>query len=135
MSRHKCNKSLYTSFLQATSIRYSGLALSEVSPFGLSHDKKAYRELETHHWSKEELRKYEQEEKYARDAMARERYVIMEAKAEAREEGRQEGIELGIEEGRNAEKLAIAKNLLSLGIDKKKISESTGLSFKEIEGM
>ena len=38
MSRHKCNKSLYTSFLQATSIRYSGLALSEVSPFHLSHD-------------------------------------------------------------------------------------------------
>ena len=38
MSRHKCNKSLYTSFLQASSIRYSGLALSEVSPVPLSHD-------------------------------------------------------------------------------------------------
>lgn len=38
MSRHKCTKSLYTSFLQASSIRYSGLALSEVSPIPLSHD-------------------------------------------------------------------------------------------------
>ena len=38
MSRHKCTKSLYTSFLQASSIRYSGLALSEVSPVSLSHD-------------------------------------------------------------------------------------------------
>lgn len=38
MSRHKCSKSLYTSFLQASSIRYSGLALSEVSPVALSHD-------------------------------------------------------------------------------------------------
>jgi hypothetical protein len=38
MSRHKCNKSLYTSFLQASSVRYSGLALSEVSPIPLSHD-------------------------------------------------------------------------------------------------
>jgi hypothetical protein len=38
MSRHKCTQSLYTSFLQASSIRYSGLALSEVSPVPLSHD-------------------------------------------------------------------------------------------------
>lgn len=38
MSRHKCTKSLYTSFLQASSVRYSGLALSEVSPVSLSHD-------------------------------------------------------------------------------------------------
>lgn len=38
MSRHKCNRDLYTSFLQASSVRYSGLALSEVSPISLSHD-------------------------------------------------------------------------------------------------
>ena len=38
MSRHKCTKSIYTSFLQATSNRYSGLALSEVSPIPFSHD-------------------------------------------------------------------------------------------------
>lgn len=38
MSRHKCTKELYKSFLEASSLRYSGLALSEVSPADLSHD-------------------------------------------------------------------------------------------------
>lgn len=38
MARHKCSKELYQAFLQASSVRYSGLALSEVSPFELSHD-------------------------------------------------------------------------------------------------
>jgi len=38
MSRHNCTKELYTAFLQASSVRYSGLALSEVSPLELSHD-------------------------------------------------------------------------------------------------
>lgn len=38
MSRHKCSKELYKAFLQASSVRYSGLALSEVSPIELSHD-------------------------------------------------------------------------------------------------
>jgi len=38
MSRHKCTKDLYKAFLQASSVRYSGLALSEVSPNALSHD-------------------------------------------------------------------------------------------------
>jgi hypothetical protein len=38
VSRHKCTKALYRSFLQASCVRYSGLALSEVSPIPLSHD-------------------------------------------------------------------------------------------------
>jgi Transposase DDE domain len=38
LSRHKCTKDLYRAFLQASSVRYSGLALSEVSPTSLSHD-------------------------------------------------------------------------------------------------
>lgn len=38
MSEFKCTKELYKSFLQASSVRYSGLALSEVSPTELSHD-------------------------------------------------------------------------------------------------
>ncbi|BBB57669.1 transposase (plasmid) [Candidatus Megaera polyxenophila] len=38
MGKSKCNKDLYKSFLQASSIRYSGKALSEVSPVKLSHD-------------------------------------------------------------------------------------------------
>ena len=38
MSRHKCTKELYKAFFQASSVRYSGLALSAVSPIDLSHD-------------------------------------------------------------------------------------------------
>ena len=38
MSEFKCTKELYKAFLQASSVRYSGLALSEVSPTELSHD-------------------------------------------------------------------------------------------------
>lgn len=38
MSRHRCKVDLYKAFLQASSIRYSGLALSEVSPKDISHD-------------------------------------------------------------------------------------------------
>lgn len=38
MSHHYCTKDLYKAFLQASSVRYSGLALSEVSPSALSHD-------------------------------------------------------------------------------------------------
>ncbi len=38
MFMSKCSKNLYTSFLQASSIRYSGLALSEISPTRISHD-------------------------------------------------------------------------------------------------
>ena len=38
MARHRCTVDLYKAFLQASSIRYSGLALSEVSPVDLSHD-------------------------------------------------------------------------------------------------
>ena len=33
-----CSKDLYKAFLQASSIRYSGLALSDVSPIEVSHD-------------------------------------------------------------------------------------------------
>lgn len=38
MRRSKCNKGLYKSFLQASSVRYTSKALSEVSPKELSHD-------------------------------------------------------------------------------------------------
>jgi hypothetical protein len=38
MSRSKCTRELYKAFLQATTLRYSGKALSEVSPEALSHD-------------------------------------------------------------------------------------------------
>jgi hypothetical protein len=38
MSRQRCTKELYKAFLSASSMRYSGLALSEVSQVMISHD-------------------------------------------------------------------------------------------------
>lgn len=38
MSRHRCTKDLYKAFFQVSSVRYSGLSLSEVSPKEVSHD-------------------------------------------------------------------------------------------------
>ncbi|MCZ6902405.1 MAG: hypothetical protein O7C62_07700 [Rickettsia endosymbiont of Ixodes persulcatus] len=38
MARSKYSKDLYKSFVQASSVRYSGNALSEVRPINLSHD-------------------------------------------------------------------------------------------------
>ncbi len=38
MPLRKCTKELYSSFIQASSVRYSGLAMSEVCPGQLSHD-------------------------------------------------------------------------------------------------
>nr|WP_222703506.1 hypothetical protein [Candidatus Arsenophonus triatominarum] len=38
MSGYPCIKNIYKTFLQVSSVRYSGLALSEVSPSPLSHD-------------------------------------------------------------------------------------------------
>nr|WP_162505515.1 hypothetical protein [Candidatus Arsenophonus triatominarum] len=38
MSVYPCIKNIYKTFLQVSSVRCSGLALSEVSPSPLSHD-------------------------------------------------------------------------------------------------
>ena len=38
MSRSKCSRELYCSFLEITSERYSALSLSNVAPYQLSHD-------------------------------------------------------------------------------------------------
>nr|WP_187153222.1 hypothetical protein [Candidatus Arsenophonus triatominarum] len=38
MSGYPCIKNIYKTFLQVSSVRYSGLALSEISSSPLSHD-------------------------------------------------------------------------------------------------
>lgn len=38
MKNHTCSKDLYIKFLKVTSVRYSALSLSEVSPVDISHD-------------------------------------------------------------------------------------------------
>jgi len=54
MSRHKCTAEIYKAFLQATSVRYSGLALSEVSPIDISHDSVS-RWLQDRHFRPSEI--------------------------------------------------------------------------------
>lgn len=54
MSRHKCTKEIYKAFLQASSVRYSGKALSEVSPEPLSHDSVS-RWLQSRHFRPREV--------------------------------------------------------------------------------
>ncbi|MCI6764478.1 MAG: hypothetical protein MR592_00865, partial [Prevotella sp.] len=52
--------------------------------------------------------------------------------AKGREEGRAEGRAEGIDEGKKKEKMAIAKNLSSLGIPTSQIMQATGLTEEEI---
>ena len=67
MSRHKCTKELYKAFLQASSVRYSGLALSDVSPESLSHDAIS-RWLKSQHFSPHEIWGLARKEIHAQDA-------------------------------------------------------------------
>ena len=51
------------------------------------------------------------------------------------EKGIEKGIGQGIEQGSKKMQIDIAKNLIRIGLDNNKISESTGLSIKEIESL
>ncbi|MDZ5762616.1 PD-(D/E)XK nuclease family transposase [Candidatus Cyrtobacter comes] len=92
---------------------------------------KAYETIERFNWNDIEYDGYIR----AKLLAEAEEMTLQDNLQKATMKGIERGREEGIEQGRNAEKLIIAKNLLSLGIDKKKISESTGLSLKEIEGL
>lgn len=62
---------------------------------------------------------------------------IAEGRAEGRvqglAEGRAEGIAEGRAEGRAEEKLSIARNLISIGMDLSSVSQATGLSIEELK--
>ena len=58
--------------------------------------KRAYKELEAHNWTNQELLNYEAVEKINRDAISREKYVYYEGRKEGREEGEKKGREKGI---------------------------------------
>ena len=59
--------------------------------------------------------------------------VYQEAKDEGRKEGVQEGRQEGLQEGGQAEKLAIARNLLNLDLPLDQITNATGLSLEEVQ--
>lgn len=54
---------------------------------------------------------------------------------EGREEGREIGLELGRKEGKNEEKMAIAKNMLDMGMALELISKATGMSVEELRDL
>ena len=54
-------------------------------------------------------------------------------RSKGREEGMKKGREEGMKKGREEEKLAIAKSMLSKGLDVALIGELTGLSSRELE--
>jgi len=57
--------------------------------------------------------------------------VLEKGRKKGLEEGLQKGLQRGMEEG----KIAVACNLLKLGVDIGTIAEATGLSQKEVEGL
>ncbi len=58
--------------------------------------------------------------------------VAEQLEARGREQGRQEGEAFGRQEGQQEAKLTIAKKMLAAGLDKSLISETTGLSEREL---
>ena len=58
---------------------------------------------------------------------------LAEGRAEGRAEGLSEGLEKGIEKGIEKEKMAIAKNMKSAGLDVHAIMLFTGLTQEQIE--
>ena len=109
--------------------------------------KRAYDELERFSWSSEELTKYDQIIKRDKDNASAwiahfqkgEEKGRQEGKAAGLEEGEKKGIEKGLKEGREEgiqqEKLEIAKQMLSKGLDMQLICEMTGLSEQRIRSL
>lgn len=58
---------------------------------------------------------------------------LAEGRAEGLAEGRAEGLAEGLAEGQAKEKVAIARNLKSLGLSTAQIAQATGLTEEEVE--
>lgn len=85
----------------------------------------------------EERLRYEAREEFLLDQkhslQAAERTGIEIGEKKGREEGRKEGIEIGEKKGIENERIAIAHNLINLGMDDEFISKATGLSPEDIQ--
>ena len=71
-------------------------------------------------------------EKWVHDQVTDLEYAVQKGRQEGMEKGRQEGMEKGMEKGMQAEKQAVALNMLKKQADMAFISEVTGLSVNEI---
>lgn len=85
---------------------------------------RAYEELKGFSWKEEELRSYDQAQKYEWDTIA-----IL---AQKMDEGIEKGKEMGREEGRAEEKKKIVKALFSQGMGENAIASALGLSLEEV---
>jgi predicted transposase/invertase (TIGR01784 family) len=85
---------------------------------------RAYTELNQFNWSEAELHTYDQEIKRIMDNRAAEDYKLEQAEAK--------GLEKGKAEGKNEEKIELARKMLLRGHSVEDISELTNLSIGEI---
>ena len=101
--------------------------------------KKEKEQLDKISQDENERRMAELREKAVRDEMAIRDSGIKEGYKKGLEDGEKKGEEKGFIEGKKngalEEKISIAKNMLKANIDKKNISEITGLNIDEIENM
>ena len=101
--------------------------------------KKAKEQLDKISQDENERRLAELREKAVRDEMAIRDSGIKKGYKKGLEDGEKKGEEKGFIEGKKngalEEKISIAKNMLKANIDKKNISEITGLNIDEIENM
>ena len=97
--------------------------------------KKAKEQLDKISQDENERRLAELTEKAVRDEMAMRDSGIKEGYKKGLEDGEKKGFIEGKKNGALEEKISIAKNMLKANIDKKTISELTGLNIKEIENM
>ena len=93
--------------------------------------KKAKEQLDKISQDENERRLAELREKAVRDEMA----IRDSGIKEGYKKGLEDGEKKGEEKGARKEKISIAKNMLKANIDKRNISELTGLNIDEIENM
>jgi predicted transposase/invertase (TIGR01784 family) len=94
---------------------------------------RAYEELDRFHWNEEELRTYDQKEKYAWAHQASMDQKYDEGIAEGMEKGKEEGIAEGIEKGIEKERRKIILKMLAENIPVEMIAKLTNLSIEEIK--
>ena len=95
----------------------------------------AYEVAAQHQWSSEELEVYEAQEMQLQISQNVFETARMDGLAQGKEEGLAQGKEEGLAEGKLVEKQAIAKNLLTTGLDIETIAKATGLTQVEIENI
>ena len=98
--------------------------------FGL---KKLFEQAEIARYSESERRQYYESQKEYWDYYSTMSTSYNKGHAKGRAEGRAEGLAEGLAEGRSEERMANARRMKELGIDRSVISQVTGLTVEEIE--